>query len=115
LDAEVVHWTPNSWHRPREPHPVCSLLPTDGLAHEPRRHGVKLACHMSLDRRSGGPGGFNLRLARSIGTTIGLMNVVPMARLGGRPLEPLRAADAQQLCSTKPHKPLRTSPPARRQ
>jgi hypothetical protein len=39
--------------------------------------------------------------------------VVSIARLGGRaPLEPLRAAAAQQLSSTNPHEPPRASPPA---
>jgi hypothetical protein len=42
---------------------------------------------------------------------VGLTNVVPIGRLGGRALEPRRAADAQQLCSTNPHEPPRASPP----
>ena len=44
--------------------------PFDDLAHEPQRHGVQLAC-VVFPGRSGGPGGFNLRLAGSIGTTVG--------------------------------------------
>jgi hypothetical protein len=48
--------------------------PFDDLAHEPQRHGVQLAC-VVFPGRCGGPGGFNLPLAESIGTTVGLTNV----------------------------------------
>jgi hypothetical protein len=41
---------PVRWSGPR--------APFDGLAHEPRRHGVQLACVL-LPRRSGGSGGFH--------------------------------------------------------
>jgi hypothetical protein len=37
--------------------------------------------------------------------------VVPTVRLVGAKATSLRAAAAQQLCSTKPHEPPRTSPP----
>jgi hypothetical protein len=46
----------------------------DGLAREPRRHGVQLAC-VVFPGRSGGPGGVIDPPRPWIGTTVGLMNV----------------------------------------
>jgi hypothetical protein len=39
-----------------ESHPAYCSGPFDGLAHEPRRHGVQLVC-VVFPGRSGGPGG----------------------------------------------------------
>jgi hypothetical protein len=47
-----------------------------------------------------------------IGTTVGLTNVVPTVLLADTLLKRLRAAAAQQLCSTNPHEPPCASLPA---
>jgi hypothetical protein len=44
--------------------------PFDGPAHEPRRHGVQLACVM-VPARTGGPGGVIDPPRPWIGTTVG--------------------------------------------
>jgi hypothetical protein len=76
----------------RESHPAHILRGRfDGLAHEPRRHGVQLVC-VVFPGRSGGPGGVLNPFCGFIGTTVGLMNVVPTARLDGRK----RGRSAQQ-------------------
>jgi hypothetical protein len=46
----------------------------DGLAHEPRRHGVQLAC-VVVPGRSGGQEALTICLTGSIGTTVGLTTV----------------------------------------
>jgi hypothetical protein len=71
----VIHIPPaEAWRRwVRVAFCFVASGPFDGLAHEPG-HGVQLAC-VVFPGRSGGPGGFNLLLAESIGTTVGLTNV----------------------------------------
>ena len=55
--------------------------PFDGLAHEPRRHGVQLACVGFLDAPAGLEAS-SIRPASWTGTTVGLTNVVPTVLLG---------------------------------
>jgi hypothetical protein len=53
--------------------PLGTFGPSDGLAHEPRRHGVQLAC-VVVPGRSGGPEASTIRLA-------GFVSLVQSVRL----------------------------------
>ena len=68
------HSAAGVWRRHERGASFLTSGPRDGLAHEPRRHGLRLAC-VVLPGRSGGLEASAIHPASWIGTAVGLTNV----------------------------------------